>query len=41
MKDYQRTEPNVVIVIVRPVVVDVGKTTIVGITTDQTVVILE
>lgn len=34
MKDYQRTEANVVIVIVRPIVVDIRQTTIVRIATN-------
>ena len=41
MRNYQRTKTNVVIAIIRPVVVDIGKTTVVGVTTNQPVVVLE
>jgi len=41
MRNYQRTKTNVVIAIVRPIVVDVSKTTVVGVTTDQAVIVLE
>ena len=41
MRNYKRTKTNVVIAIVTPIVVNVGKTTVVGIAANQTVIILE
>jgi len=41
MRNYQRTKTNAAIAIVTPIVVDVGKTTIVGVAANQTVIILE
>ena len=41
MRNYQRTKTNVVIAIAVPVVVDIGKTTVVRVTTDQAVIVLE
>lgn len=40
-RNYQGTKTDVVVVIVRRVVIDVSKTTVVGVATDQTVISLE
>ena len=41
MRNYLKTKSDVVVVIVSPIVVDVGQTTVVQITTDQPVIALE
>ena len=41
MRNYLKTKSDVVVVIVSPVVVDVGQTTVVRVTTDQPVIALE
>ena len=41
MKNYQRTKANVVIVIVRPIVVDVRQTAIVRVAANETIAVLE
>lgn len=37
-RNYLKAKTNVVVVIVTPIVVDIGKTTIVTVTTDQAVI---
>lgn len=40
-RNYLKTKPNVVVVIITPIVVDIGKTAVIAVTTDQTVTGLE
>ncbi len=40
-RNYPKTERDVVVVIVTPVVIDAGKTTVIAVTTDQAVIVLK